>query len=141
MKNNLTHKHCRQCRRRKPIEEFPMRKARLCTDCTVAFREASVYYHTHKTNPEVIPPGITITADGYNYLSAPDASRADVRPTRRLAACRFASVRYMRWSSASAGAAGIYKDLSEFGSWRIRVCKECDGPTLESLIKHPPKPR
>jgi hypothetical protein len=33
------------------------------------------------------------------------------------------------------------KLYSEFGSWRIRVCLACDGPTLEEIIMNPQRVR
>jgi len=34
-----------------------------------------------------------------------------------------------------------YKPITEFGSWRIRICAACDGPSLDMLYRQPQRLR
>jgi hypothetical protein len=121
------------------MDAYVTRKQRVCKDCQIKHRNAAVWFHTHKTNPEVIPPGITTTPDGraYHYRMMRRARKVaeeeakGIEPKRPL----------YQGDKRMCRRCQTMKRLGEFGSWRYRVCLACDGPTLEDLMTNPPKPR
>ena len=137
MDNSKTEKVCRQCGFSKPMKEYTSRRMRVCIPCQVERRMRAVWFHTHKSNPEVIPPGITTTPDGRAYYTR------RMQRARKIAEEKAKGVEVKRplyqADTRLCRRCQTHKRLGEFGSWRYRVCKACDGPSLEDLIRNPPK--
>jgi hypothetical protein len=118
---------CRQCKKPVLVENFQHRRIKTCIPCQIKRRLYAVQFNEHTRNLEPVPsvPALTSTTEGRNKYER-DRKRAQraeakpplVMPTTKL--CRRCQTR---------------KPLSAFGSWRIRVCLDCDGPTLESLLR------
>jgi hypothetical protein len=86
-----------------------------------------------------VPPSILSTTEGRKF------HRRRMQRARKAAEERTKGIEVKRpWLQAEKRLCrGCQKPKhpSEFGSWRYRVCLACDGPTLEDLIRNPPKPR
>jgi hypothetical protein len=139
MDNSKTEKICRQCRRLKPMTAYASRRMHVCTACHVQRRNEAVWFHTHKSHPEVVPPSITTTTEGLNF------HRRRMRRARKAAEELAKGIEPKRplyqGDKRMCRRCQTMKRLGEFGSWRYRVCLACDGPTLEDLMTKPPKPR
>lgn len=122
----LTRK-CRRCKKYRTLKDFETHHHKTCIPCQITIRldAVRVNEHTGKLEPKPTGPALTSTVEGRNKYErdrkralAGSAKPPAVMPTTKL--CRRCQTR---------------KPLSEFGSWRIRVCLACDGPTLDSLLR------
>jgi len=116
---------CRRCKKFRTLKDFETHHHKTCIPCQIKLRQAGVLFHESAANPTPTSTALTSTLDGMRKYKREYARAAMkpvkppmVMPTTKL--CRKCQK---------------YKPLSEFGSWRIRVCLACDGPTLESLIR------
>jgi hypothetical protein len=118
---------CRQCKKPVLVENFQTHRIKTCIPCQIKRRRDAVVFNEHLRTLEPAPtgPALTSALDGmrkykrdYARERAGPATPPLVTPTTKL--CRRCQTR---------------KPLSAFGSWRIRVCLDCDGPTLESLLR------
>jgi hypothetical protein len=121
-------RHCRRCGKAVDVKNFSHPRIKTCLPCQVArARDALVFdEHTKTLQPaRALGPALTTTVEGYNkyqreYARARAKKRNDPLFLPESKLCRRCQRR---------------KPLSEFGSWRVRICLACDGPTLESLLR------
>jgi len=119
---------CRRCKKSRELKDFQTHRIKTCIPCQLARAKDTLVFNEASRIMEPAPtgPALTSTLDGmrkykrdYARERAPSTVKPPlVTPTTKL--CRRCQTR---------------KPLSEFGSWRIRVCLACDGPTLDSLLR------
>jgi hypothetical protein len=137
MENKPT-KVCRRCRKRRPLEAFETVHHKNCKLCRIKLANMGVAYAEHiAANP---PPllvevgkGLNATREGMNKYNREYYRDNRMDPNRKVP--RFPSKKKL------CRRCQVKKKLSDFGSWRVRICKACDGPSLEDLINNPPKLR
>jgi len=115
-------KICRRCIKFREWSDYTTKRHRVCIPC-----------HTLLIKAHLAPNalhGMTVTREGmarYHRQRYRDKQGLyDVEPPKTLPASKLCRRCQRR------------KPLSEFGSWRVRVCLDCDGPTLEELLRDPP---
>lgn len=121
-----TLKTCRSCRKLVPLEDFITPRHRRCLPCTLRdHRLALVYAHNTAIAELKGKPGLTSTREGrrdYQRLRYRNlmGERGPPMHLPKAKLCR----RCQRMLPIDA-----------FGSWRIRICLECDGPIATDLVR------
>lgn len=124
-------KQCRQCKARRPITDYQTPRHKICIPCVVERRNAAIWFSNPKNSPVV--PHVDASSADYNRWYQRQRYRANKMQT--------ATTPYELPKGKLCRRCQKWKDLSEFGSWRVRICLACDGPTLEDLVRNPPSLR
>jgi len=119
-------RRCLKCKTSKTIHDFQTPRSRLCISCHLALRHNAVVFdeHTRKFTPAPRVPGLTMTPEGMaKYQRERHRNRRANEPNLRLPLVLPKNKLCRRCQRL--------KPLSEFESWRVRICLACDGPPLK----------